>query len=77
MRILVDECLPRKLKNEFADHTVSTVQEMGWSGIKNGELLRLMMNKFDIFVTVDTNLQYQQKLRDATCLLYTSPSPRD
>jgi hypothetical protein len=60
MRILIDECLPRKLKQEFADHDVSTVQEMGWSGIKNGALLRLMTGQFEVFVTIDSNLTYQQ-----------------
>ena len=57
MRILIDECLPRKLKNELPTHNVSTVQEMGWSGIKNGALLRLMVEQFDVFVTIDGNLE--------------------
>lgn len=65
MRILIDECLPRKLKNELADYDVSTVQEMGWSGVKNGALLHLMIDQFDVFVTVDGNLQYQQNLSSA------------
>ena len=67
MQILIDECLPRKLKNELADHTTFTVQEMGWSGIKNGALLRLMVSKqFDVFVTIDGNLEYQQNLGAAS-----------
>ena len=48
MRILIDECLPKKLKRELTDHTVFIVQEKGWSGMKNGELLRIAENKFDV-----------------------------
>ena len=64
MRILIDECLPRKLKNALSEHDVTTVPEAGWSGRKNGELLRLMIGKFDVFITIDNNLEYQQQLRD-------------
>jgi hypothetical protein len=62
MKILIDECLPRKLKFSFPGHEVQTVPEMGWSGTKNGELLRLMIGVFDIFVTIDGNLPSQQNL---------------
>jgi predicted nuclease of predicted toxin-antitoxin system len=64
MKILLDESLPRKLKNDFgSDHEVLTVREQGWLGKKNGELLTLMSeNKYDLFITVDRNLQYQQNL---------------
>ncbi len=65
MRILIDECLPRKLKRELSDHEVSTVQEMGWSGVKNGALLGLMTGQFEVFVTIDGNLEYQQNLSKA------------
>lgn len=64
MRILLDECLPRKLKREFHGYEVSTVPEMGWSGLKNGALLREMAGIFDVFVTIDGNLQYQQNLTE-------------
>jgi predicted nuclease of predicted toxin-antitoxin system len=60
MRILLDESLPRRLRSAFAGHEVATVVEAGWSGIENGELLRLAAARFDIFVTADQNLQYQQ-----------------
>jgi predicted nuclease of predicted toxin-antitoxin system len=63
MRILIDECLPRKLKFHLSGHEVETVPSMGWQGKKNGELLRLMTGKFDVFFTVDGNLTYQQNLR--------------
>ncbi|MDY6806626.1 MAG: DUF5615 family PIN-like protein [Cyanobacteriota bacterium] len=64
MKILLDECLPRKLKNSLEEHTVITVPQQGWSGTKNGELLRLAENEFDVFITVDRNLTYQQNLTD-------------
>ena len=64
MRILLDENLPRKLKTDFgAGFEVKTVRDMNWLGKKNGELLGLIVfNGFDIFVTVDKNLRYQQNL---------------
>jgi predicted nuclease of predicted toxin-antitoxin system len=66
MRILIDECLPRKLKRELPEHDTYTVAEMGWSGTKNGALLKLMANDFDVLVTIDQNLKYQQNLQGAT-----------
>lgn len=63
MKILIDECLPRKLKNTLPGHEVKTVPEAGWSGKKNGELLRLMTNVFDVFITIDSNLEHQQHLQ--------------
>lgn len=64
MRILLDECAPRPLKREFADYELRTVVEMGWSGKKNGELLRLMSQEgFTILLTTDRNLRYQQNLQ--------------
>lgn len=62
LRVLLDECLPRKLKREFTNCIVSTVPEMGWAGKKNGELLKEAQGQFDVFVTVDQNLQHQQNL---------------
>jgi hypothetical protein len=62
MRILLDESLPRRLKNELVGHEVSTVAECGWSGVQNGRLLALAAMNFDAFVTADQNLQYQQNL---------------
>lgn len=61
--MLLDECLPRKLKGQLSDHVVSTVQEAGWSGTKNGERLHLAERDFDCFVTVDQNMRYQQALQ--------------
>ena len=63
MRILLDECVPRRLRRELTAHDVRTVPEMGWSGKKNGELLRAMGGHgFEVLVTVDQNMRYQQNL---------------
>jgi hypothetical protein len=62
MRVLLDECLPRKLKLEFTEHDAVTVPEMGWAGKKNGELIRLAIGQFEAFVMVDLNLTFQQNL---------------
>lgn len=62
MRILLDESLPRRLRRVFAGHEVVTVAEAGWSGVENGELLRLAATRFDVFVTADQNLQFQRNL---------------
>jgi hypothetical protein len=63
MKVLLDECVPRKLRRELAEQEVFTVTERGWSGIKNGKLLALAEVEFDVFLTVDQNLKYQQNLK--------------
>ena len=62
MRVLLDECLPKRLARELPGQEACTVQQMGWSGISNGKLLSLMRGQFDAFITVDSNLAYQQNL---------------
>lgn len=62
MRVLLDECIPRRLKRELPEHEVLTVPEAGWASIKNGALLRLASEAFDVFVTVDRGMRYQQNL---------------
>ena len=62
MRILLDEYVPRRLKHEFGDHEVRTVPEMGWAGTKNGALLQLAAESFDVFLTTDRNLTFQQNM---------------
>jgi Domain of unknown function (DUF5615) len=56
----VDRCVDRRLAREIVGHDVTTTQQRGWSGIDNGELLRLAAADFDVFVTVDRNLSFQQ-----------------
>ena len=63
MRVLLDECLPRRLKAELPDHDVRTVQEEGWAGLKNGALLRAAAGRFDVLLTVDRSIAFQQNLR--------------
>jgi predicted nuclease of predicted toxin-antitoxin system len=62
MRILLDESLPRNLGHALPGHKVRTVPQMGWAGLKNGELLRRATGQFDVLVTGDQNLEYQQNL---------------
>jgi predicted nuclease of predicted toxin-antitoxin system len=61
MRVLLDENLPRKLKGSL-EGAIMTVPERGWSGIKNGRLLRLAAAEFDVLVTMDRGMEYQQNL---------------
>jgi hypothetical protein len=62
VRVLLDECLPRRFKRELVGHDVRTAPEMGWAAKKNGELLALAAAEFDVFVTSDRNLSRQQNL---------------
>ena len=61
MRIILDECLPRRLGPELTGHLVSTVSQAGWAGISNGKLLARISGNFDAFLTVDKNLPAQQQ----------------
>lgn len=63
MRILLDECVDRRLAQNILGHEVRTVPEMSWAGRSNGELLELAEQHFDAFVTVDRNLSFQQNLQ--------------
>ena len=60
MKVLLDECLPKKLKREVEADEVSTVPEAGWASKTNGELLRLAEANFDVLLTNDQNLEHQQ-----------------
>lgn len=62
MRALLDENLPHDLVSALAEHEVVTVQRLGWSGLRNGELLRRADGQIDAFITMDSNLQFQQRL---------------
>ena len=62
MRVLLDECVDWRLAREIAGHDVKTARQMGWTTIKNGELLTLAAEHFDVFVTVDRNLAFQQNV---------------
>ena len=61
MRLLLDENLPKRLKLDFSEHEIYTVRDKNWNGIKNGELLKLLVeNNFDVLFTFDKNLRHQQ-----------------
>jgi len=62
VKILLDECLDRRLSKEIIGYEVKTVPQMNWAGVKNGELMRLAEVEFDVFITVDRNLSFQQNL---------------
>lgn len=62
MKVLVDECIDWRLAREIVGHKVKTARQMGWSTIKNGELLTLAEKEFQVFVTVDRNLSFQQNI---------------
>ena len=53
MKLLLDECIDRKLARKFVDYEIKTVPQMGWAGVKNGQLLALAEAEFDVFITVD------------------------
>jgi hypothetical protein len=66
VRVLLDECVPRRLRRELPGLDVSTVPDEGWASRRNGDLLRLMLEAgFTVFVTMDRNLSYQQNIAAA------------
>jgi predicted nuclease of predicted toxin-antitoxin system len=62
MRILLDECVPWPLHKLLVGHSCTSVQKRGWGGKKNGELLSLAEKDFDLLITSDQNIRYQQNL---------------
>ncbi len=77
MRIVLDENLPRPLRRAFGpEHQVATVQELGLAGTSNGALLARLEGGFDVFVTADKNLRYQQNLAGRTLAIVELPTNR-
>ena len=75
MKLLLDENLPKRLKLDFPEHEVYTVREKQWNGIKNGELLKLMIeDSFDALLTFDKNLQHQQNFTKYTLTVFVLTS---
>jgi hypothetical protein len=62
VKILLDECVDWRLTRDIIGHDVKTARQMGWTAIKNGELLTPASKHFDVFVTTDRNLSFQQSL---------------
>ena len=74
MKIIIDECVPSIVKRGLPERQIVSVQEMGWSGIKNGELLKLVVAEFDVFITSDKNLRHQQNLTTLAISIILLPS---
>ncbi len=75
MRVLIDECLPRQLKTLLAgDHVAETVPGAGWAGVKNGALLRRADPLYDVLVTADRNIHYQQRFDELKIALVVLPT---
>jgi len=77
-RLLLDECVDWRLARHLRPHSVTTVAKAGWSGVKNGRLLRQAEGEFDILVTVDRNLSFQQRMIDfrLAVIVLKAPSNR-
>ena len=74
MKILLDECTPRLVKKRLPQFFIRTAQEMGWTGIKNGKLLNLAEGQFDVLISTDQNLPYQQNLAGKKIAIIILPS---
>ncbi len=71
MLLLLDENLPKRLKLDFPEHEIFTVRDKGWNGIKNGDLLNLLLqNNFQALLTFDKNLQHQQNFSKYTITVF-------
>lgn len=74
MNVLLDESAPRLIKTRLTGFSISTVQEMGWAGLKNGELLALAEQQFDVFITADQQLRHQQNMAGRRLAILVLPS---
>src|ERR1051325_7500447 len=74
MKVLLDECTPHVLKRLLTEFEIKTVQDLGWTGIKNGALLRLAEQHFDVFITSDQGLKYQQNLANRQLAIVQLPA---
>lgn len=75
MTILLDQGTPRPLRRHLTGHGVSTAAELGWSELENGDLLRAADGQFDLLITTDKNLRYQQNLAEIGLALLVLPEP--
>ncbi len=74
MKILLDECTPHVLKRLLTEVQITTVQNLGWTGITNGSLLQLAEGQFDVLITSDQNLRYQQNLANRQLAIIQLPT---
>jgi hypothetical protein len=72
-KVILDENLPQPLRHHLKEFDVVTVQYQGWSGIQNGELIALIDGKFDVILTADQNLRYQQNLKNRVIAIVELP----
>lgn len=63
MKVLLDHCVPRPLRRHLPGHSVKTAFQMGWDLVKNGDLIRAAEAEFDVMISSDQNLRYQQNLK--------------
>ncbi len=75
-RIILDENLAVRVRTQLSEFDVVTVRYQGWCGIQNGDLIRLIANRFDILITDDKNLRYQQNNSDRIIPIIEVPSTR-
>lgn len=75
MKIILDECLPRRLLRDLPNHMVTTVPRQGWAGLTNGALLERITPEFDIFITMDSNIVHQQNLAEVQICLIVLHGP--
>jgi predicted nuclease of predicted toxin-antitoxin system len=64
MRVLFDKGVPVRLRHSLSAHSVTTAYELGWDALENGELLKTAQDQFDVLITTDSNMKYQQRLTD-------------
>jgi len=76
MKVLLDECVTRYLKRDFVGHEVLTTEEAGFKGLKNGRLLQAAGGQYEVLVTVDQKLQYQQNLKHFTIAIIVLKAKR-
>jgi hypothetical protein len=74
VKILFDECVPRTLKRSLGGHFVQTAQQAGFAGYKNGQLIAAADGQFDLLITTDKNLRYQQNLKTRTIAILLLPT---
>ncbi|MEX0772284.1 MAG: hypothetical protein WD038_03905 [Balneolales bacterium] len=79
IKILLDECLPKKLRYRIEESDpeffVKTVQDVGWASIVNGELLAKAEKEFDVFITSDRNLSFQQSISSSDICVFLLSAP--
>ena len=75
MKVLLDECIPRRLLRDLPEHAVTTVPRQGWNGLDDGPLIDAAQKEFDVFVTMDTSLVYQQNLTGSSLCVIVLHAP--